>query len=219
MLQRKICVNLKIIELILYSQKDHGLIYWPRARWLGTINNDTAAKGTLYYNDGSRFEGEYNGKGTIYYKDGGWASGIIKNHSLEGFITYHFKSGNILEANFENGKVVGKGTMKFADGNKWVGELTSEGKPQGNGTLYQNNGSRWEGIFPTGYGCFYASNGERWQGYMHNGVLHGSGTYYWTNGDYFSGEMCGGQLQGAGSLYHGGKLLNGKMINGTFYKN
>ena len=131
----------------------------------------------------------------------------------------HVSSGNVLECNFSNGDITGSGTIKYANGSKWVGNLTKTGNPEGYGTFYRANGCRWEGNFPSGYGTMYFPQGDRWTGYMQNQILEGSGTYYKSNGEYYVGQMSGGQMCGNFSVHKGGKISYGKFANGTFYPN
>ena len=63
--------------------------------------------------------------------------------------------------------------MKYADGNKYVGEFR-DNTENGNGTYTFNNGDKYVGEFV-------------------NGSFHGRGTYYFTNGDYIEGTWENGE--------------------------
>jgi len=100
--------------------------------------------GTMYYKDGSIYEGEWNndvrhGKGVLTNKDryklfeGKWCNG----HIIEG--VYYYINGDRYEGTYYGGNLV-------------------------NGILYKSNGDKYEGIFNTGkfsHGIATRINGEK----------------------------------------------------------
>ena len=87
----------------------------------------------------------------------------------------------------ENGKPSGKGTMMYASGDVYKGQLKS-GQRHGKGKQITSNNSTFEGDFendkPHGFGIFiWSSNDyfESYEGQWDMGVPNGTGTIKYTN--------------------------------------
>lgn len=165
-------VNIKYVEFIVYSQKDYGTIYRPNLKWVGRIINRIPTNGNLYFTNGSRFEGQFNGHGTMFKNDGIRIVSTFNEGGLQGNGTIYFPLGDVLECNYQNNSIIGTGTWRWANGNKWIGALSKEGRPDG-------------------YGTFYCSNGDYVVGQMSGGFLNGNATLY-TKGKTIYGNFLNG---------------------------
>ena len=98
-----------------------------RVKYIGQVLNGVPeGKGTIYWNEGSRYEGDW------------------KNNKKEGKGILYWSSGNRYEGEFKNGAYDGKGIMYYTDGDRYEGEWKKDNK-EGKGIYYFNNGNRYEG--------------------------------------------------------------------------
>ena len=129
-----------------------------RVKYIGQVLNGVPeGKGTMYWNEGSRYEGDW------------------KNNKKEGKGILYWSSGNRYEGEFKNGAYDGKGIMYYTDGDRYEGEWKKDNK-EGKGIYYFNNGDRYEGDFKNGErngkGIMYYSNGDREMGdYSNDGKI------------------------------------------------
>ena len=88
-----------------------------------------------------------NGKGTYFYEDGNKYDGEWKNDKMEGRGTYTWKGGDRYTGKYRNNKREGHGIYFYENGNKYVGEW-KKGKKNGLGTQINTNSTvqsgRWE---------------------------------------------------------------------------
>ncbi|MDY6784506.1 MAG: MORN motif-containing protein [Cyanobacteriota bacterium] len=171
-------------------------------------------RGTFVYSGGDRYEGEFrnglpNGRGRFVFQDDARYEGTFRNGVfVSGRAIY--SNGDVYEGSFdvvrnvESGEVSsqpgGRGTFRFANGSRYVGEFFA-GQPFGKGTfVHVVNGVqrlRCDGQFFNesldGKGTCTYNNGDRYQGEYRQGLPHGTGTLIRSDGSRFSGLFRGGQ--------------------------
>jgi len=235
-----------IKEQILTARTDTKKVidYGDGDKYEGEVNKagEPHGRGTMFYKDGSRHEGEYlngsrNGHGVFYYStgdryDGEWKDGVYDGH---GIICY--KDGDIFECDFKEGKENGYGLFICTDGRilrqVWEnGSKVSEEKVDvGEGssfvmkrTVSYSNGNKYEGEVSlsgerSGYGSLIMVNGDKYEGEWANDVKHGHGVEVWATGARYEGEWKDGKKDGEGILTGRGGIKskqvweNGKLIS------
>ena len=85
------------------------------------------------------------------------------------------------------------------------------GKPNGKGTMTYANGDKYEGEFkhgePNGKGKMTYANGNTYEGEFQNGTRHGRGTLTYDKGGKYEGEFQNGsRLKGKMTYANGGNL-------------
>lgn len=115
----------------------------------------TGKTATIEYNDGRCFKGEY-----------------IDGQMNRGVFTW--PNGDEYSGDFENNKMQGYGSCKFADGRTFTGSVNDD-EITGNGKITWPNGDYFSGAcrhgIPDGYGRFTHANGENYLCKFTNGVL------------------------------------------------
>ena len=94
---------------------------------------------------------------------------------------------------------------KIFENGKYIGQF-KDGKMEGKGTFYFNDGNIYEGeiknnIFE-GKGTFYYHSGEKYEGDFKNNMRDGRGVYYYKNGDLYEGEWKKHKRHGKGVIYY-----------------
>jgi hypothetical protein len=154
------------------------------------INEETKKKGTIKYDNGDKYTGEYiivdgkkikSGKGVYTWTSGDRYEGNFKNDKFNGYGIEYYPSGEKkVEGNFKDNYLNGKGTYFFENGSKYIGNFKN-GKFNGYGIEY------------------YPSGGKRYEGNYKNDKLNGQGTSF--NED--------------GSIEFQGKYVNDKKIESS----
>ena len=112
----------------------------------------------------------------------------------------------------------GKGTMKWANGDVYVGEFY-QGSRQGAGTLHFADGSEyvgdWWNNYMHGSGTRRFLNGDVYVGDYRYSRREGSGRFYFTNGDLYYGNWKDDKMEGFGRYYyHSGQRFEGYFKDG-----
>lgn len=89
---------------------------------------------------------KFDGVGKMNYSDSTVYYGQWKNGLREGEGQLYFRSGRIISGLWQN-DVLPQGTCIEANGNRYVGQLSSECQYSGYGTLFLSNGSWAQGIW------------------------------------------------------------------------
>lgn len=203
-----------------------------------TFEKEEKESSYLYY-QGEFLEGEYCGHGTLYGIDskyqGGFFKGIYNGYGNEWFLDSDNSKVYRMEGYFSNGKLNGKGTKYFPNGQVlFIGDYTDG---QGtNGIFYFESGTvKYEGELSNseyeGQGKLYWENGNLcYDGQWKNGNREGRGTGYTEEGlTIYTGEWKEGQYSGYGTSYYEdgetpyytGRWENGKWqgVGTQYYKN
>ena len=202
-------------------------------RYIGEHKNGKPhGKGVKLYDDtnlksyeGDWYYGKRQGKGTLIWQDGSRYVGDWKNDFRDGYGVQYDSDGEIYEGNWLNGKKHGKGKLTFAsddslDRKYYDGDWVN-GVRQGTGTMVWNDGDKYVGSWKDGKlygkGVFYYNDGDKFNGDWVNGKKHGKGTYYWTDGSYEVANYVHGVINGFATYYYGdgssyskGNYENGK---------
>jgi len=212
----------------------------------GSIKSFTVnAKGTLkfvgQYSNCNRIQGrvefessETKDKSYIY-------EGSYKDRKFSGLGKFVQGNGYELIGNFVDGKIEGKGIIKYAVGGEYSGEIKNslpdgigkliyksgdvyegsfrDGKLNGSGKLVKANSSIIEGVWlnnniQEGAKTTF-SNGNFYVGSYNGLVPHGIGVYKFNDGNKYTGSFVNGMFDGNGSL----QFANGDTYVGDFAKN
>ena len=135
--------------------------------------------GTKVWNDGHRYEGEwengsFQGEGTYTWADGRTYTGSFVNSLLEGYGTFTWTDGSTYTGEWVNGQQHGSGTMYHVDSGTYTGDFV-EGQRMGEGTYTWTNGDSYTGEWVdgtrTGYGTYTWADGSTASGYWEAGEL------------------------------------------------
>jgi len=186
------------------------------------IENNRNGYGIRLFNDGTKFEGEWEKNDFTGY------GRIIKSN------------GDLYEGNFIKGKIYGYGIKKklncyfykgyFLNGMKdgfgieenedfiYKGEFIQNIRKGKGEIFFKKNKEIYEGEFDegkiNGIGIYTFKNGDIYQGQFKNGKMNGKGVFKWKSGEEYYGEYVNGIKEGNG-IY---KYLNGKIYDGQFRK-
>jgi len=208
-------------------------------------------KGILIYPNGDRYEGQWtnglrNGKGIMSYVNGTiyeeeWENGIkrdireVKAPVLPRTETIIFPDGMYI-GELVNGKMHGKGSIIFSDGDKYVGEFKQD-MIDGKGTYTRLNGDmytgEWKDGLRNGQGIMTYANGTIYRGQWVNGikvnnnldirgvqapVLPRTETITFSDGTIYRGELVNGKMHGTGTYtYANGSRYEGKWKDGKMH--
>ena len=156
-------------------------------------------------------------KGSIYYEDGSKYTGDIKNNKRNGKGQY--KSENeVYVGGWKNDKKDGEGTLTFEDGTEYIGYFKDD-QFNGNGKMKWKDGLFYEGNFLNnclhGKGYLRGKNDHIYDGNFKYGKYHGMGTFKWINRDnteYYTGNYICGQKDGIGEFH----FSNGHVYKGSW---
>ncbi|MGJ3247515.1 MAG: pentapeptide repeat-containing protein [Elainellaceae cyanobacterium] len=119
---------------------------------------------------------------------------------------YTYDNGTKFYGEFAgNAPADGRGTMIFANGDRYDGEY-QDGRRNGCGTFTFDNGRQYVGQFENdqfeGLGIWTLETGDRYVGEFQNNKCHGEGTFQFTDGSSETGT------------WHNGSLVNGDLSCG-----
>ena len=178
-------------EINIKIKKDQAkeIKIYENGKYEGIIINGKREKiGTMEYNDGTKYEGEWNndkqhGKGIFR------AIPTNNNHLM--LIKY--------EGDFVNDKKEGKGVAIYSNGDKYEGEWKNN-KQYGRGIVIYSSGGRYEGDWAegkfNGLGTYYLRNGEKYEGKFEDNRYNGYGKFHHLNGDILEGIFINDQPNG-----------------------
>lgn len=159
-----------------------------------------AADGTLLYNGSFKYD-TYHGEGTGHMGELEYR-GQYEYGNFHGFGKMYYEGKLAFEGQFQAGERV-RGKL-FGDGELWYEGYFYEGRPDGNGTYYENGGDiSYRGTVrsyqESGYGIIYLEDGKRYIGEVLLGNPDGLGAIldqadkiiesgYYENGEFVSTE-------------------------------
>ena len=128
--------------------------------------------------------------------------------------------GDILEGEWRDGGLNGKGNYLYANGNKYVGEF-KDSFFHGQGVYSWNSGSKYVGEFKlgmrSGQGTYFYASGDRYVGEYDDDKPNGLGSYFHltdnaNKGDKYIGLYKDGKVGGVGAY----RWMNGDEYIGEF---
>ncbi len=124
------------------------------------------------------------------------------------------------EGDFEKGKMNGRGTFQWPDGQRYVGQFKDD-QIAGKGVVSAPNGSRYEGDWDkgtfNGRGVLVPGDGTRYEGEFKDGRYNGEGVQTNADGSSFAGLWTNGLPNGEGTLTTAkGEKYKGAWSNGCF---
>ena len=152
-------------------------------------NNMPNGKGTLVYNNGQTYAGDfvdglYSGSGTLTNAKGQKYVGTFVKGVMLGKGIATWPNGNRYEGEFAANQPDGKGTFSWQGGSYRGhfadGEFEGEGEIIRNGIVARGNFRAHE---LTGQATWFLPNGDKVTAKAKNGAPHGPGKYIWKNGD------------------------------------
>ena len=141
--------------------------------------------------EGDMINGMRHGFGRLttprYVRLGTW-----RNDQFTGWGRESRRNGDVLEGRYIDGKVTGKGILKNAKGNLYVGDFV-ESRRHGYGEL-DTNRIHYKGGFVgdrfNGRGIIHFKiEGHDYDGDFRDNEINGNGVFRWTNGDVYDGQM------------------------------
>lgn len=161
--------------------------------------------GTYYWNSGERLEATYmddsplNGK--YYFKDGTIYDGSFQNWNFHGFGSMKWPNGDLYVGNFVNGSRSGKGRYTFASGGYYDGDWFN-GNRHGQGENVYSDNVKYVGTYLNdkrdGYGVQEYTNGWVYKGYFKEDKINGQGEYSHKTNGYYKGNFIDGVRTGYG---------------------
>ena len=168
--------------------------------------------------EGDMYNGMRHGFGRLttpkYVRLGTW-----RDDQFTGWGRESRRNGDVLEGKFIDGKVTGKGILKNAKGNLYVGDFVHS-RREGYGEL-DTNRIHYKGQFVgdrlNGKGIIHFKiEGHDYDGDFKDNEINGKGVFRWTNGDVYDGQMTRGKMNGVGRYtYANGQIYEGNYINGV----
>ncbi len=168
--------------------------------------------------EGDMINGMRHGFGRLttprYVRLGTW-----RNDQFTGWGRESRRNGDVLEGRYVDGKVTGKGILKNAKGNLYVGDFV-ESRRHGYGEL-DTNRIHYKGGFVgdrfNGKGIIHFKiEGHDYDGDFRDNEINGNGVFRWTNGDVYDGQMRRGKMNGVGRYtYANGQIYEGNYVNGV----
>lgn len=164
--------------------------------------------------------GECHGPGTMQYHNGGWYTGQWDYGRMIGYGTgkHIYKSGDIYEGEFLDGKRHGTGKIVYASGDVYEGEF-AQNKRHGTGAVQYTDGRSYTGEWKdgqiSGTGKFVYASGATYEGEFLEGLRDGTGTYYYVSGAVYTGQWTKDKINGIGIMqYSDGGWYSGPWTNG-----
>ena len=169
---------------------------------------------------GNFVNGLRSGNGTMSYNDGRVYTGQWSNDWANGKGTGIWPNGDKYDGEFRDGLFHGYGKLTFSDGTVYEGQY-SDGRANGNGRMIHINGDKYEGEWKdgamTGYGVYSFSSGAIYEGQFDDNNLNGEGTLVDANGNKYIGEWKDSMRHGQGTLtLSNGQIYKGRWENDEF---
>ncbi|KAJ1462503.1 hypothetical protein M885DRAFT_584277 [Pelagophyceae sp. CCMP2097] len=173
------------------------------AEKLTTLKRDIGYKTEVFGPPGlaTPRKGVLNSEGNeqFYSYDGAWQDG-----KMHGFGTYKFADGAVYAGHFEKGQASGEGTANYPGGTTYEGHW-QDGRHHGSGVMRYASGSVYDGLWATGKrhgaGVLKYKSGHSYEGDFAYGAPHGRGTVKSRAAGFsFVGTFHKGFCNGAGAL-------------------
>ena len=196
------------------QRSGNGTFIWDNGdSFSGTWLNDDMLEGTYTFSDGAVFKGTFElnrmKEGTLTYADGTSFKGTFSYNRIytgtfslgpameeKGFTEFEetFTDGVISDIRYQkpdgtsyNGKVSGKATIKYPNGDKFEGTVANGERSDGTYTWLDDSGK----------------TAAKYVGKWENGVMNGKGIYYFSSASYpnLTGTWKNGKPDGSCVYY------------------
>ena len=173
----------------------------------------------LPFYEGNYVNGLRDGFGKLYDSSAIYI-GEFKNGKLHGKGELKFNSGNSFEGEFVDGEKNGKGIFKWKSGASYEGDYI-DGKKNGKGIYRYRNGDVYEGQFvddkKNGKGIFKWVSGASYEGDWKNDYQEGDGIYTHKSGDIYIGQNKNDLRHGLGTYtwFSSGNKYFGYWLNNS----
>ena len=177
----------------------HGqgrFVFADDSRYEGTWENGNIIFGSVFYTDGSRYQGEFADVRRVEIEtlSAEVTETIDRGQTSQTITTQEdiLRRSVILSRQPQ-----GRGSLVFQNGNRYEGDFFA-GHPYGQGTFTFSTGDRCQGFFlnrqfdANNATCTY-NNGARYRGELRQARPHGTGTMFLTDGTTFEGAFRNGQ--------------------------
>lgn len=159
-----------------------------------------------------------NGVGVYIYPSGAKYIGQFKQGKINGKGTLEFSNGDIYKGQWQNQYRQGKGELIFASGGRYDGEF-NKSKFEGKGIMTYKGGDIYDGQWSNnkaeGQGEYLFHFGDRFAGNFKEGKFHGEGIYFFKDGSQFKGSWISNQKHGRGqTIDKDGVISLSNWING-----
>jgi len=205
-----------------YSHMDNEVVEtgpYKGMTFRGHLMNGQLVKGTLTFENGSKYDGTFvdgliYGSGSYTYADGekveltdvewiedqavtsqndtpGTYTGMLVSGKRKGYGTIVWEEGDTFAGDFDKGTFNGTGTSTDADGDVYTGEW-KDGKRNGDGIVYCENGDVITGTFEDGSlinGTRTCVNGDVFEITANHGDGLYTGTFTFAKGGVFEGDI------------------------------
>lgn len=181
-----------------------------RPGYVGSVDADGKphGRGTQRYQDGSRFEGEFqhgviHGQGVYRYVSGATYVGFFENGHRSKNGKYTFACGTCYDGEYSNDKRCGQGVMTFSDA---AGRAVRAGRP----ALPPSSDPALSLIEDQ------TAVAKKFVGQFFNNTMHGTGTLEFTSGATYTGGLENNAESGKGMLvFNGGaSRVEGEFVAG-----
>ena len=158
--------------------------------------------GTLQWDDGSSYEGEFeygkiHGVGKLQLADGAIYEGTFENEIFHGYGTLTYAGGGQYMGDWVEGYREGQGTYIFPDGSEYMGEFKGD-QIHGEGAILLSSGETYSGTWVDGhmhgFGNIIRQDGSTYYGMNNNGERDGPGFIVWDSGDTLFGNWTNGAM-------------------------
>lgn len=183
--------------------------------------------GTIYWNDGDKYEGEIaggrrNGYGKLTFINGAYKEGFFVNDEFSGKGVISWPSGAKDIGTFNKSKLEGKGKAIYSSGDIYEGDFVNNNR-EGKGKMTWISGDIYEGDFVnderTGKGKYIWVDGGIYEGDFVNNFKTGKGKYTFISGDIYEGDFINNNMTGKGvKVYSDGKVEKGNWKDGVLIK-
>jgi len=196
-----------------YSDPDHVLKWLPESEgdYEGMWENDQRhGKGHMTFSNGLRYEGNFrcdnrhNVIGTLYFNDGNVYTGNWVDNIMQGKGQYRTPEGRVYEGFFVRGMFGSDGRLLYPTGEYYEGQV-SRMSPHGSGRIKYLDGSSYEGQFDmgirSGSGTMRYANGDIYEGDWEESLREGYGKMsYFGRGERYEGFWSADMRNGRGTL-------------------
>ncbi len=207
----------EVKAVLLAAINNDASVMLPSASVRGPEKTPESVKSGTY--TGRLVDGKISGPGILEYDDGSRFEGEWQNGQREGKGTHVSKDGESYEGEWLKDTKHGHGLLQDSTGAEYLGEWIN-GKRQGRGKQMWATGAKYDGEFYNdmmhGQGLLRYENGDQYEGAMLDGQRHGKGRMVWKEGHWYEGDWLRDRRHGEGlEQIHGHTESGVKYSQGT----